>query len=198
MKEKESPLLEFSPSKCTEGPWRSSRRRRWWGGRSGCPVETILNSLDRPGWGRLWGYYVRSQLSSEVLQTDGRMSPHRMGQVCKGRNFWLWFENLFIFFPSDLRAEHNNRPDAVQHVAVRKHPHIQVGLNYVVELPVLLIPEKCIRHPDLQTKQSWNNTNCIALPPSLSPCPFLSWWDSGSSPRYCWMPACYHSTVAWE
>ena len=56
-----------------------------------------------------------------------------------------------------MRSEHNIPPDAVQDIAVREDPHIEVGLNDIVELPVLLISEERIRHPDLQTRQERRN-----------------------------------------
>ena len=37
-----------------------------------------------------------------------------------------------------MRSEHNIPPDAVQNITVREDPHIKVGLNDIVELPVLL------------------------------------------------------------
>ena len=40
-------------------------------------------------------------------------------------------------------------PDAVEHVAVGKHPDIEVGGQDVVEGPDLLVPEESVRHPDL-------------------------------------------------
>ena len=49
-----------------------------------------------------------------------------------------------------MRSEHNIPPDAVQDITVREDPHIKVGLNDIMELPVLLIPEKRVRHPDLE------------------------------------------------
>ena len=71
-----------------------------------------------------------------------------------------------------MRAEHNNiSPDAVEDIAVREDPHIEVWLNYIVELPVLLVPEKRIRHPDLQTTQSESGEeeqNCILSSLSLT------------------------------
>jgi hypothetical protein len=39
-------------------------------------------------------------------------------------------------------------PDAVQHVAVGKHPDVQVGLQNVVETANLLVAKKRVRHPD--------------------------------------------------
>ncbi len=40
-------------------------------------------------------------------------------------------------------------PDAVQNVPIREDPDVQVWLYDVVELPVLLVAEEGVRHPDL-------------------------------------------------
>ena len=40
-------------------------------------------------------------------------------------------------------------PDAVQNVSVGKDSDVEVWLDDVVELAVLLVPEKRVRHPDL-------------------------------------------------
>ena len=46
-------------------------------------------------------------------------------------------------------------PNAVEHVTVWKHTNVEVGLNYVVELGILLVAEKCIRHPHLEMCQGY-------------------------------------------
>ena len=45
-------------------------------------------------------------------------------------------------------------PDTVENIAIREYSNIQVGLNDVVELGFLLIPEKCVGHPDLSINNS--------------------------------------------
>jgi hypothetical protein len=40
-------------------------------------------------------------------------------------------------------------PYTVKYVSVWKDSYVQVGLNDVVELSVLLVPEEGVRHPDL-------------------------------------------------
>ena len=40
-------------------------------------------------------------------------------------------------------------PDAVEDVPVRVDPDVEVGREDVVELTDLLVPEECVRHPDL-------------------------------------------------
>ena len=67
-----------------------------------------------------------------------------------------------------MRCEHNIEPDAVQHIAVREYPNIEVWLNDIVKLSVLLVPEKRIRHPDLQTRQAELERNCIVRSLTLS------------------------------
>ena len=52
-----------------------------------------------------------------------------------------------------MRSEHNIEPDAIQHIAVREDPDVEVGLNDIVKFSVFFIPEKRIRHPNLQTRQ---------------------------------------------
>ena len=39
-------------------------------------------------------------------------------------------------------------PDAVEDVAVGKHPDIEVGGQDIVEIADLLVPEEGVRHPD--------------------------------------------------
>ena len=45
-------------------------------------------------------------------------------------------------------------PDTVENIPVGEYSNIQVGLNDVVELGLLLIPEKCVGHPDLSSNNS--------------------------------------------
>ena len=45
-------------------------------------------------------------------------------------------------------------PDTVENIAIREYSNIQVGLNDVVELGFLLIPEECVGHPDLGINNS--------------------------------------------
>ena len=53
-------------------------------------------------------------------------------------------------------ALHSSKPypDTVENIPVGEYSHIQVGLNDVVELGLLLIPEKCVGHPDLSSNNS--------------------------------------------
>jgi hypothetical protein len=49
-----------------------------------------------------------------------------------------------------LRWVDNTYPDAVEDVAVREDPDVQVGLDNVVELALLLVPEEGVWHPHLE------------------------------------------------
>ena len=42
-------------------------------------------------------------------------------------------------------------PDAIENISIRMYSNIKIGLDNIVELPILLIPEEGVRHPDLLT-----------------------------------------------
>jgi hypothetical protein len=45
-------------------------------------------------------------------------------------------------------------PDAVEYVSVGEDSDIEVGLDDVVELALLLVPEEGVRHPNLKNNKS--------------------------------------------
>ncbi len=68
------------------------------------------------------------------------------------------FQNCWRIFETAARQSNTSHilimfsfilPDAVQNVPVGKHPDVQVWLYDVVELPVLLVAEEGVGHPDL-------------------------------------------------
>ena len=40
-------------------------------------------------------------------------------------------------------------PDTIENISIRMYSNIKIGLDNVVELPILLIPEEGVWHPDL-------------------------------------------------
>ena len=83
-------------------------------------------------------------VQGEQLQVHGA----GQGQGHSGQQFRLDIICIYyIYYISE-------QPDAVQNVAVRKHPDVKVGLNYIVELAILFISEKSIWHPNLKRNRS--------------------------------------------
>ena len=82
-------------------------------------------------------------VQGEQLQVHGA----GQGQGHSGQQFTLDIIYIYYIYIS-------KQPDAVQNVAVRKHPDVKVGLNYIVELAILFISEKSIWHPNLKRNRS--------------------------------------------
>ena len=62
----------------------------------------------------------------------------------------VYFVQTSICFPVIPLANCSlDPPDAVEDVAVREDPDVEVGGEDVVELPDLLVPEEGVRHPHL-------------------------------------------------